>query len=1200
MNKWLLSIQQGVIYTILIFSSLFFINNNSLFAQGNINVETISVPGTSANCNEPIIAQLEVRNLGSVDVAAVDWELQVYFFDSAFNTVFQETIPSTVLPIGSTVSFQTSGSFTPEETGNYSVYVEAYYSGDTDDNDNTKDKSFSVDCTPPTDPDLIIQNISVPGEIVVCNTSFKPKFTVCNISSIDAQTNDWYADVSLLKDNSHVSTIRVNGNFIGSGSSQNPTCAIFETESAFTIEETGSYKIFVRVFDYVGDDLSLDHKEKPFTADCTPQPDLELSEISVPDQTAECNTAFIPKFTVCNKGSAVAQASEWNVDVTIKNGNDSLLFSETVSGKLVDPEFCSVLETTGSFTPVASGTYTIALNVNYSGDINTTNNSSTKEFTVTCITLPPDLAVQSITVPGDSTDCNAFKPKFVISNLGGVDVEASEWSVTVTIRDNINSSVFSEIVSGVDLSAEASVTLETSNSFSWINWEKNYTIIVTVEYSSDDNLENDSKTKEFVIDCNLDLKVQSISVPRETMECNSPFLPIFTICNVNNSDAQANDWTVDVLIWKIGSLSTYEETIQGVFLEKGSEQNPTCKTFEIDVPFTPSTTGTYNIGIEVNWPFDYNSDNNTLSQAFYVNCPDRLDLELKTISVPDQTANCNTAFKPKFEVCNLGTVSTQASEWNVDVEIKNSSDSSVFKETVNGKLLDAEACSSLETVGSFTPSISGNYTTSFKINYTGDEYLTNNTQTKEFTVTCPPDLAVQSITVPSSTISFTTALNLKPKFEICNVGGLDAIDTEWDVTVTIKDALNNTTFSEIVSGTNLLSGNCVTLETSNLFTLVESGTYTIFIDVSYSHDENSENNLITKEFTVSPAIPVDLVVNWILVPDQTVECNSFKPKFEICNFGDLNVEASDWNVDVIIKKGDNVIFSFSETVAGVLIEGLKCVTLETSGSFSPISAFIGGEGDYTTTVTINYSEDADVEDNVLSKEFTVTNCPKPDLELFSISVPGQTADCNGFVPEFEVCNKGNVDATADEWEVEVLIYQARLYGIIIDTVALLTVPGVDLEAGYCATLETNTEVELIPSDSGTFTIKLRAYYLLDLLDSYEVDYNNNSLEHEFEVDCASLVDRIDNNIPDEYKLHQNYPNPFNPATQIEFDVLEEAQVKLFVYNVLGQVVATLVDDVKSAGSYRVNFDATNLPTGVYIYRIEMGSYQETMKMLLTK
>jgi|SaaInl7_200m_RNA_FD_contig_123_8341_length_2339_multi_10_in_0_out_0_1 hypothetical protein len=87
-------------------------------------------------------------------------------------------------------------------------------------------------------------------------------------------------------------------------------------------------------------------------------------------------------------------------------------------------------------------------------------------------------------------------------------------------------------------------------------------------------------------------------------------------------------------------------------------------------------------------------------------------------------------------------------------------------------------------------------------------------------------------------------------------------------------------------------------------------------------------------------------------------------------------------------------------------------------------------------------------------------------------------------------------------------------------------------------------------------------------------------------------------ITTKYDLSQNYPNPFNPETKISYSVAKAGHVKLAVYNVLGQKVADLVDDVKVANTYKVNFDASNLTSGVYFYRLEVGDYSKTMKMML--
>ncbi len=88
--------------------------------------------------------------------------------------------------------------------------------------------------------------------------------------------------------------------------------------------------------------------------------------------------------------------------------------------------------------------------------------------------------------------------------------------------------------------------------------------------------------------------------------------------------------------------------------------------------------------------------------------------------------------------------------------------------------------------------------------------------------------------------------------------------------------------------------------------------------------------------------------------------------------------------------------------------------------------------------------------------------------------------------------------------------------------------------------------------------------------------------------------------PTEFSLGQNYPNPFNPSTTINYSIPEFSFVTLKVYDVLGSEVATLVNEDKSVGSYEVEFDANELTSGIYFYKIQAGSFVETKKMVLMK
>ena len=88
--------------------------------------------------------------------------------------------------------------------------------------------------------------------------------------------------------------------------------------------------------------------------------------------------------------------------------------------------------------------------------------------------------------------------------------------------------------------------------------------------------------------------------------------------------------------------------------------------------------------------------------------------------------------------------------------------------------------------------------------------------------------------------------------------------------------------------------------------------------------------------------------------------------------------------------------------------------------------------------------------------------------------------------------------------------------------------------------------------------------------------------------------------PYNYKLYINYPNPFNPKTMIKYDIAKAGLVRLKVYDLLGRLVTTLVNDYRNPGNYNVTFDGTNLASGVYIYKLEAGNFIDVKKMVLIK
>lgn len=100
--------------------------------------------------------------------------------------------------------------------------------------------------------------------------------------------------------------------------------------------------------------------------------------------------------------------------------------------------------------------------------------------------------------------------------------------------------------------------------------------------------------------------------------------------------------------------------------------------------------------------------------------------------------------------------------------------------------------------------------------------------------------------------------------------------------------------------------------------------------------------------------------------------------------------------------------------------------------------------------------------------------------------------------------------------------------------------------------------------------------------------------------ATSVSGDLPENVPQEYDLWQNHPNPFNPATTISYQLPVESNVELIIYNLVGQIVTTLVAEKQAPGSYQYRWDANNLASGTYLYRLRAGDFIETKKLLLLR
>ncbi|HEY6625994.1 MAG TPA: T9SS type A sorting domain-containing protein, partial [Ignavibacteriaceae bacterium] len=138
-------------------------------------------------------------------------------------------------------------------------------------------------------------------------------------------------------------------------------------------------------------------------------------------------------------------------------------------------------------------------------------------------------------------------------------------------------------------------------------------------------------------------------------------------------------------------------------------------------------------------------------------------------------------------------------------------------------------------------------------------------------------------------------------------------------------------------------------------------------------------------------------------------------------------------------------------------------------------------------------------------------------------------------------------------------------------------------------------VEYIGNDYKTITLSFPLYYL-------NKEHARSLMQYILTTKFDEVMPVEDNTdeIPSAYQLYQNYPNPFNPSTTIKYSLPEDGYVKLAVYNMLGEEVATIVNASQKAGRYEVNFNAKGLSSGVYVYRIEAANFTASKKLMLMK
>jgi DNA/RNA endonuclease YhcR with UshA esterase domain len=271
----------------------------------------------------------------------------------------------------------------------------------------------------------------------------------------------------------------------------------------------------------------------------------------------------------------------------------------------------------------------------------------------------------------------------------------------------------------------------------------------------------------------------------------------------------------------------------------------------------------------------------------------------------------------------------------------------------------------------------------------------------------------------------------------------------------------------------------------------------------------------------------------------------------------------------------------------------------------------------TQTLLFNKGDDVTVTGTVV-ENFSVTNLNNINsASNFTLNSSGNSLPEPQLISTDSISNKASGTVSAEQWENVLVKYvNVNVTDDNADGATGPNVSGSNSNFGEILVADAsnvNTRVELQDGNNtyhnwdatGLENIPIRISQgnkFTELRGIMYYSFGNYKLIPRTNADFVGYTTSVEDqkSTPLVYKLAQNYPNPFNPSTRINYSIKEEGLVTLRVFNILGQEVATLVNDIKDPGNYNVNFDANKLSSGIYLYKIDSNGFTQTKKMILIK
>jgi hypothetical protein len=445
-------------------------------------------------------------------------------------------------------------------------------------------------------------------------------------------------------------------------------------------------------------------------------------------------------------------------------------------------------------------------------------------------------------------------------------------------------------------------------------------------------------------------------------------------------------------------------------------------------------------------------------------------------------------------------------------------------------------------------------------------------------------------------------------------GDTDIFDNEIILNQTIDATVANQGIVavNVVAGSEVNIYNNVVSSVSSLSNGANAGNSAISIESNGTY--NVYNNMIFG-FNLTAANPTAFL-RGIQVSSGTAAANVYYNTIYMDNIDDIGTGSVAYS-GLYFSNGtntvkNNIIYSAETDFASYCINRTGTAgTLESNyNNFYPVSPTNGNVGfwDNAATQTLAAWQTASGQDaNSVSKEvffvsatdLHLTGTSNGDFDLAGTPIAGITTDIDGDTRHVQFPYMG-CDEASIPLPVELASFSAN---VVSGNVHLQWITASETNNhGFEVQRSSGSEFVTIGFVQGAgTTTETRSYSFIDKNVGNGVNsYRLKQVDLDGSYSYSNVIE-VDVEVPLSFNLYQNYPNPFNPATTINYEIASPVNVNLIVYSILGEQVMVLVDNqLREPGVYSVNFDASSLASGTYIYRIQAGDFVQTKKMILAK